>query len=553
MRIDYDDARHCLTLEGKNAFAIRDVLRQRSGKFEGGRWLFPASAIVDGLVHVLANYGARLTEVSPEASRITADIHAANEVKARGGSWRGPWTTSPYEHQYQGTSWLLANRRTMLLDEMGLGKTKEVIDAVRATTFGAFVVCPNSIRRSWAREIDLHSGSKDVLILEGTSKKRLEALCNTQARWVVVNYESLQWLEKTEPGVLGEWVKQRIVVFDEAHRLKNGLAKVTKLVSSWSPERTWLLTGTPIANKPEDLYSLVSLVRPGYLGWTWYQFERAHIIRGHFNEIKSYRGMDVLRDKLADVSMGRRKEACLDLPEKVYSTVTCELSPGERKAYEQMYESMIAWLDEQDLGPGDRPTVTQAATWATRYLRLRQITDGLVSEGAGGAMSWSEDLTKLRTAIEAWEDAGSPRAVVWYQWVPVGHKLEAMFRAAKANVFRVGGDVNPNNRDVMIEQWKEHGGVLLGQMAVAGEGLNLQAADWQMFVDLPSTPKQRKQCVDRLHRIDQKHTVRIVDVVAEKTVDEVVLKTLKKKLNIADDVESAAYGAGTDWRSMVSW
>jgi len=90
-------------------------------------------------------------------------------------------------------------------------------------------------------------------------------------------------------------------------------------------------------------------------------------------------------------------------------------------------------------------------------------------------------------------------------------------------------------------------------MAVAGEGLNLQAADWQMFVDLPSTPKQRKQCVDRLHRIDQKHTVRIVDVVAEKTVDEVVLKTLKKKLNIADDVESAAYGAGTDWRSMVSW
>jgi SNF2 family DNA or RNA helicase len=439
----------------------------------------------------------------------------------------------------------------MLLDEMGLGKTKEVIDAVGSTSLGAFVVCPNSIRRSWAREIDLHSGSTDVLVLEGTSKKRMEALCNTKARWVIVNYESLQWLEKTEPGVLAEWVKQRIVVFDEAHRLKNGLAKVTKLVSAWAPERVWLLTGTPIANKPEDLFSLISLVCPGYVGWTWYQFERAHIIRGHFNEIKAYKDIDILREKLADVSLGRRKEACIDLPEKTYFTVSCELSSAERKAYKQMYESMIAWLDEQDLAPGDRPTIAQASTWATRYLRLRQITDGMVSEGAGGAMSWSEELTKLKAAVEAWQDAGEPQAVVWYQWVPVGRKLEAMFRAAGADVYRIGGDVNANNRDVMIEQWKNRGGVLVGQMAVAGEGLNLHAADWQMFVDLPSTPKQRKQCVDRLHRIGQKRTVRIVDVVAEKTVDEVVLKSLKKKLDIADDVESAAYGQGTDWMSML--
>jgi hypothetical protein len=867
MQLNYDDDRHVLVVSGEGTYQLREVLRCHGGKLDTDKrsWVFPASALRDGIVQALQNHGAKV-----EIDRSVLPVHAqdcTSQAIRTAAAVEVDWATrtAPYQHQNVGTAWLVQSRRAMLLDDMGLGKTKQAIDAANKVGGHVMVVCPNSLKQTWADQLlQHHAGQPDIQVLRGPSKQKVEQLVNVYdcdgmfQIWAITNYESLQWMEKADPGVVAEWVKGKTVIFDEClpyetmvltnignipigriveegldpmvlaydsssdevsyrkitgrwkrpankqlvevwhefgsivctedhkiwteqgyiqagllgpgdelrlvrprisekemanpllweglfcqvenvaagsnravaqdrshgggsqlrksrschhvqeneatqpdvgsdrpredaaeidreevqgarrerthhsaaeedcgcpgmadrglyphptcagsvlakspseslqrrcgeprptnsnrsgwegaqtaekegtghekgfrvvrsrvervesvelgsgwqhapgvadgsrlydieveglhnfvaneivvsncHRLKNGLANVTKLVSGWSPARIWLLTGTPIANRPEDLYSLISLVRPGYVGWSWYAFERRHIIRGNFNEIKAYKELDELRDKLADVSLGRKKEDCLDLPERIYITVHCELSAPEMTAYKRMHETLETWMDDQCLEPGQRPTMAQAQTFATRYLRLRQITDGLVSAGVDKDQEWSKDLTKLRTALETWEDAGRPKAVIWYQWVPVGLKLQEVFQAAGANVYRVGGDVKPEHRNELIEKWKtDANAVLLGQMAVAGEGLNLHASDWQMFVDLPSTPKQRCQCVDRLHRIGQKNTVRIVDLVAKNTVDDRVLKTLKEKLSIADDVESAAYGLETEWESM---
>jgi len=113
------------------------------------------------------------------------------------------------------------------------------------------------------------------------------------------------------------------------------------------------------------------------------------------------------------------------------------------------------------------------------------------------------------------------------------------------------GKVAPAARKAEIDQWRARdGSVLLCQMDTAGEGLNLHAADLQIFTDLPTTPRQRAQCIDRLHRIGQKRHVTIVDIVARNTVDVGILRKLQAKQDLAGAIESKSYGRD-EWRELL--
>lgn len=543
--------RRAVVAKTNETYMMRDWLRSQGFRFYHGWWEFPLDiTTLEHLVHAFKSYGGTV-EFDESIETWMRREHQAQDILrlARlNGSSKAldhplEWKTSPYDHQKAGAYWLATNPYCMLLDDMGLGKTAQAITAAsNLKPFSVCIVCPNSVKDVWAEEIDRFSVAPHNLVLvpSGTTKVRErsidDALTKTAdfggIRWIILNYESLRYF----PEVFARAAKGCLIC-DEAHRLKNGRAQVTKIVESTSPEHLWLMTGTPIANRPEDIWSLMNLVRPGLAGFYWYDFERNYINRNKFNAISSYRNLGFLSDKLSRISLGRKKEDCIDLPEKVFEKRIVELSPSESKAYEKMKKSLRTWLEDD---VNDPPTVSQVSEFTTRFIRLRQLTSGLVTEGKGKNSSWSKELTKLKSAIAAWEDSGCRRAVMWFQYVDVLKKMAEML--PKAPVGLIHGEVTPASRKREIDAWAKRDGLLLCQMDTAGVGLNLQAADLQIFVDLPTTPMQRNQCVDRLHRIGQKNNVTIIDVLAKGTVDETILKRLKQKIGLSDFIESRSYG-----------
>ncbi len=554
--------RRAVVARSNETYMLRDWLRQEGFRFFKGWWEFPLD--IQTLEHLERAFNERGGNVEFDASLEEWMQHERNakqlaEVARLGRNGKPTtdgslkWKMNPYTHQEIGAYWLTQNRWCMLLDDMGLGKTAQAVTAAsNLHPFSVVIVCPNSVKEVWSEEIERFSVAENNLVLvpSGSTKDRersiQDAVTKTDGwagiRWIILNYESLRYFEKT----FCQAASAGCLICDEAHRLKNGRAQVTKIVESAAPKWFWLLTGTPIANRPEDLWSLMNLVRPGLAGFYWYDFERNYIKRNKFNAIYGYRNLGFLSDKLSRVSLGRKKEDCVDLPEKVFEKRVVDLSSNEAKAYNQMKKTLKAWLDDDVEDP---PTLAQVSEFTTRFIRLRQIACGLVSEGRDGKKSWSKEMTKLKTAVAAWADSGHRRCVMWFQYVDVLKKMAEMLTGAPVGL--IHGEVTPASRKREIDAWSHNsGGILLCQMDTAGVGLNLQAADLQIFVDLPTTPMQRNQCVDRLHRIGQKNQVTIIDVLAKGTVDETILKRLKQKIGLSDFIESKSYGR-TAMREMV--
>ena len=530
LTISYDRTERVLVLDGPQfeTIPLREVFRYWGGRYEkvSKSWLFPRTDWVF--------------------------VHLTNELRAKGaqvnadGMFGGMWTpppepasrTTPFPFQKDGSQWLWERDSALLLDEMGLGKTKQVIDA--AATIGTLpvvVICPNTLRATWKSEIEKHGPEGvRVLIPEGTSKERVLQVVDwtfsEAPGFLILNYECLRLI----PDAFHAACENSILVCDEAHRLKNARAQVTKVVAAARPKRFWALTGTPVANRCEDLFSLCNLVRPGIMGWSWWDFERRHIERDKWGGVKSYKGVDVLQRRLGQISLRRTKaEVAPELPEKTFTRRTVELSKTERAAYEQMRKDLVAWLGEMDRERG--VLVAEAGTFATRFLRLRQIADGYISTGAGNTPEWSKERSKIAAAVEAWEDAGRPRAVIWCQFVDVVKEALATFGKEDCEAWAIYGAIHPEARAGAVKGWGlSDCGVLVCQMDTAGEGLNLQAGSFEIFLDAPLTPKQRNQCVDRCHRIGQVNPVTVVDIVASHTVDEKILEKLEAKMSQANEI-----------------
>jgi SWI/SNF-related matrix-associated actin-dependent regulator 1 of chromatin subfamily A len=529
---------------------MRDVGARWNAKKEVRRWELPLNATWLGLF--IQKCRERGIVIVPDAEMKEWMSRRFEKALSLTPSSPTPKSnTKPMSHQIIGTHYLLWNDRCMLLDDMGLGKTKQAIDAACNSEFERVVViCPNSVKEVWEDEIEKHAGKESrTYIGNGSVKSRIEKIRSIiesnrppfkSIDWIILNYECIRRMTQT----FWDACRGQILICDEAHRLKNGRAQVTEIVTAATPARVWLLTGTPVANRPEDLWSLCNIVCPGLLGFRWYNFEERHIIRDYNNAIAGYKGLQEIKSRLATVSLGRKKEQCIDLPEKVFEKRVVDLSGEERRAYTEMHKNLRTWLNGMD----GTPTVSEAKEFSTRFLRLRQITDGLVSEGIDGRKAWCEGLSKINEALTAWNDAGRPRAVFWFQWVDVLKKAHELMDSWDALIY---GGVDVEERARRISEWRtQESGVLMCQMQTGGEGLNLQDGNFQVFIDLPTTPRQRNQCIDRLHRIGQRQTVTVVDVVARNTVDQGILRMLEKKMEWVDETVATGRNLAV-WKEVV--
>jgi SWI/SNF-related matrix-associated actin-dependent regulator of chromatin subfamily A-like protein 1 len=438
----------------------------------------------------------------------------------------------PFEHQKEGIKFLLSRNGCILADDMGLGKTYQAI--VAALESGAqriLIVCPSAVKINWEREINDFDPNTSIISGRNWDRKKF-TIINYD---ILKNFHTLGDGKKGKDGVVVEFNRELVnskfdlCIIDEAHYLKNndsirGEIMVDLCVKHNIP-KVWLLTGTPIANRPMDFYNLLKLIKaPIVDNWKFY-VQRYCEGRRFFKTLKNGRrkqiwltngasNLEELSVRTRNLILRRKKEDVLDMPEKTVSPIYQELSKKAWNQYETLWDEYLKKRQaERKKGTPDKDLVELILL--RRFIALEAIpytieeAENAIEQGQKVIIftSFTDELNELA------EHFGS-RCVT--------HN-GPMSEAAK----QYSVDEFQNNPDVKV---------FIGNIRSAGVGITLTAANYVIFNSYDWVPGNNEQAEDRAYRIGQKNNVTVKYQLFLDTVSMKMWWTLKKKKNIINTI-----------------
>jgi SNF2 family DNA or RNA helicase len=446
-----------------------------------------------------------------------------------------------YPYQTRGALFLAYRGRSILGDDMGLGKTAQTLAAVEilARERGVervLVVAPASVKYQWEGEIRKFTG-RPVQVIDGPTKAR-RALYGQPTFYRLVNYEVV--LRDLE--ALNAW-QPDLIVLDEAQRIKNWESKISRAVKKLRSRYAIVLTGTPLENKLEELYSIVQFVDDRRLGPA-FQFLHDHRVIDEAGKLVGYRNLDRIREKLEPILLRRtRQDVLSQLPARTDSTVFVELSDPQKGPYADQQTTLARLLAKKYLTEIDRRRILCCLA------NLRMLCDStFLLDKTTNVSPKLDEFAELMRELAA---EGGHKVVVFSQW-------ELMLRKAAEVLDRLGigyatlhGGVPGRERRALMERFRDDPPckVFLSTDA-GGTGLNLQAADTVINLEVPWNPAVLEQRIARVHRLGQHRPVRAIHLVTRGTIEERVLKTLELKRSLfagvfagtADEVSLEALG-----------
>jgi SWI/SNF-related matrix-associated actin-dependent regulator 1 of chromatin subfamily A len=416
-----------------------------------------------------------------------------------------------FPFQREGVEWLRDRPRALLADEMGLGKTLQAIawaSMPGKARLPALVVVPASLKLNWEREINRARPTDTVRVLDGG-----EAWPSPLPDWVVLNYDILLSFRNAIKDT-----PFKSIILDEAHYIKNLAAKRTQATLELAeaiPNRL-LVTGTPMLNRPVEVFSLLL-----FLGEA--QRERYRAFLDRYTEREMVRGRVVftgaknlaeLHLRLSSVMLRRAKKDVLrQLPPKIQTPLFVGLSNA--REYAEAERAFLRWLRQKR---GDQAALRAARAEAiVRLNHLRQLA-------AQGKVAVMNDWLK------PCEVSGHKHIVFSSFKEPLNDLANA--KAARAVLYT--GETSGPARQALVDLFQKDAGkcFFLGTVGAAGVGITLTAADRVVFLDLPWNPGVKVQAEDRAHRIGQRNVVEVVNVLAKHTVDERMAKLMAEKAEV---------------------
>jgi SNF2 family DNA or RNA helicase len=296
------------------------------------------------------------------------------------------------------------------------------------------------------------------------------------------------------------------------------------------------MTGSPVTRNPLDLYTQCYFLDPFHLNHTsYYSFRNryavmksANISGRSINLVVGYQNLSELSDKLKPFSYRVLKDDCLDLPDKVYMKRQIDLTPEQVRLYRQMKQEALATLNGK--------TVT-TVTALTQIMRLQQITCGHFVADDGTTQNIKHNrMTELMDILEEVEG----KAIIWAHWQRDVELITAAIEKqyGPGSVVHYYGKTLPEQRDYAIRNFKENDKVrfFVGTPATGGYGITLTQANTVIYYSNGYDLEKRMQSEDRAHRIGQTKKVTYIDLIAEDTVDTKIVKSLRKKIDIASKV-----------------
>jgi superfamily II DNA or RNA helicase len=447
------------------------------------------------------------------------------EVRAAGCDQPG-LRVKLYPYQVEGVAFLASRGRALLADEMGLGKTAQAIAALaqltrRGEVRRTLIVCPASLKHQWLREIRQFTnlGEDDVVVVSGGREERRARYAEAPAV-LVTSYE----LARTDEREILDLAPD-LVVLDEAQRIKNWRTRTASVVKRIQSRFAFVLTGTPLENRLDDLYSLMQVVDPHLFGPLW-RFNEEFMALDVDGRPAGYRNLDLLRSRIAPAMLRRRKEEVLkDLPGRLVSRLIVPMTTKQRDQHddaEGTVARLLSILKKRPLTPLEEQRLMRA------FQRLRMSCDaaGLVDKETRGAPKLDE-LERLLEEICLGEGR---KVVVFSEWERMQAMAAEVCKRLGVGHVRLHGGVPSALRGGLIDRFREDPQckVFLSTDA-GGVGLNLQVASHVVNLDLPWNPAVLAQRIARVHRLGQREAVNVVLLISEMSFEERMEGTLEAK------------------------
>ncbi len=436
-------------------------------------------------------------------------------------------------HQAEGTEFVATRKAAALFDEQGLGKTKQLIDSVakevgEGALDGALIVCPNTIKSTWAYEIATHSSLPYTVFGAGKSARR-QAFGSLRAVFYVINYEAVSG-EVTSLRALLRF-KRMALVLDESHRIKTPGAKVTRAIQRLRTDaaKRVIMTGTPVANKPEDLWSQIFFLDDGVaLGGSFEDFRRRYCTAEG-----GYVDLDILRTRLSTVALRRTKEQAVELPPKAVIPIAVHMDGRQAKLYHRMREDLYLWVKKLT----GEEVLKQAENILVRLVRLAQLASNPRLLDA----SYDETPAKVSAMDKLLEEimgrGPTQKTIIWTSFVDNIPMLCARYARYGAVPFH--GEMDSEARERALTAFRSDPRVRLfvANPAAGREGLTLTSANVAIYLDRTFNLVDYLQSQDRIHRISQTEACEIYLLLAHGTIDEFVEFSLAQKHRLAGYVQ----------------
>lgn len=443
---------------------------------------------------------------------------------------------SLYPFQKAGVKYAVKNKRVFIADEMGLGKTVQAIATIqKLNAYPAIVVCPASLKYNWEKEWNTWVPNKTVSVWNGTGEV---------SDVVIINYDML----KKRIDDLKN-INAKSIVFDESHYLKNSKAQRTKLSKDLSKtiEYRFLLTGTPIVNRPVELISQLNILgRLNEFGGFWTFAERycnlSH--NGYGYDLTGSSNLEELNERLRGVCFIRRekKEVLKELPEKRKVTIPVNIS--NRKDYENYEQDFIEWIKRR------RNEATQNKKIMKEFEGTNLTPEQIEKRAKWIAQTNSEQaehLFRIETLKQKAAIGKMDESIEWIEnFLETGEKL--VIFATHKNIIKmieekfgcksITGETSIKNRQKIVEDFQNNPDtkLIVLNIKAGGVGLTLTASSNVLFLEFPWTPGDLEQAIDRCHRIGQKNSVTAWFFVGKDTIDEEILGMIGIKQNIVSKV-----------------
>lgn len=438
-----------------------------------------------------------------------------------------------FPYQKQGILFAAKAGRCLIADEMGLGKTIQAIGGAEllkreAGISKVLVVCPTSLKYQWKSEIEKFTGN-DATVIEGMQTKRRRAYQETESFFQIVTYNvvsnDIDFLLAADYD---------LVILDEAQRIKNWNTKISRAVKRLHTTYAFVLTGTPLENKLEELYSIAQFVDNYRLG-PLYLFQHRHQIREEeTGRIVGYRDLNKVKERLSDVLIRRtKKEVLKQLPKRMDKNLfvpMTEAQEGIHKELGDMVAQLVAkWRRLGFLKEKDRQRLLIFLS------QMRMVCDStyILDQRTRHDTKIDELMCILEEALIDDE----VKVVVFSQWERMTRLVAEELEDRSISFRHLHGGVPSEERGQILREFNEDPNcrVFLSTDA-GGLGLNLQSASLVINLDIPWNPAVLEQRIGRIYRLGQRRPVSVINLIATGTIEHQMLHTLKFKAGMAAGV-----------------
>ena len=459
----------------------------------------------------------------------------------------------PYKHQLRALEMSWDKKCFAYFMEMGTGKSKVLIDNTamlydKGKINGVLIVAPKGVYKNWySSEIPTHLPDhieKNMVLWQANitkqQQKYLDTLfkTDTDLHILIMNVESLSTKKGVDFAARFLNSPRTMMAIDESTTIKNPTAKRTKNIVALGKYAQYkrILTGSPVTKSPLDLYKQCEFLDPWLLDHqSFYSFRTRYAVMRKINfggrsvEIPvGYKNLGELSDKLKPFSDRVLKDDCLDLPKKTFMKRIVQLTPDQFKVYEQMKKEALAIMNGK---------MTTTANALTQLMRLQQITCGHFKADDGTTQDIKcnrlDELINVLNEIEG-------KVIIWAHWQSdVSQIIKAVVKNFGENCFVDYYGLTPQeDRQQNIKRFQEDDTCrfFIGTPQTGGYGITLTAASNMIFYSNGYDLEKRQQSEARIDRIGQEKPMTYIDIICEDTVDERIVKALRKKVNIASQV-----------------